>query len=319
METLILATYSFFCWLIFKVFKVPVNKWTLTTAVLGGFFLIASVVIMMNYNHPYTSNARTYFVSTPIITNVNSEVTSVNVKEQEHVKKGDTLFTLDSTVFASRYRTLLASRKLARTRLKQSQQLARARAGSAYDVERYTAEIESYNAQLIEAKYNLDECIVTAPADGLIAQARLRPGMRAVQFPLAPLMTLVDTNEYYVIAAIPQNPIQRLKVGNEAEVIFDALPGKIIKGEVMKIGEVLQQGELQASGRMVNLDTPGAGHLQGSVPIRIKLTSDVSEYFIPGGAKCQVAIYSDYMHHVTPVRKMLLRMKGWMNYLFGEH
>lgn len=314
-----MSIYSFFCWLVFKVFKVPVNKWTLTTAVLGGGVLIISVVLLMNYNHPYTSNARSYFVSTPIVTNVNSQVTSVKVKTQQHVKKGDTLFTLDSTVFVSRYKTLQAARRLAQTRLKQSQKLAKVGAGSTYDIQSYQAEIASYNAQLIEAEYNVRECVVKAPGDGLISQTRLREGMRAVMYPLAPLMTFVDTSEYYVIAAIPQNPMQQLEVGNDAELIFDAIPGVLLKGEVVSIGEVIQQGELQASGKLINLDTPGAGYLQGSVPVRIKITSDISEYFIPGGAKCQAAIYSDHVHHVRIVRKMLLRMKGWTNYVFGEH
>lgn len=318
METLILATYSFFCWLVFKVFKVPVNKWTLTTAVMGGAVLIISVVLMMNYNHPFTSNARTYFVSTPMIANVNSQVTTVNVKEQQHVKKGDTLYTLDSTLYVSRYKTLLASRKLASTRLRESQALARARAGSTYDVERYQAEVESFNAQLIEARWNINECVVTAPADGLITQVRLRPGMRSTNFPLRPLMTFVDTEKYYVVAGLPQNPMQRVKVGDDAELIFDAIPGALIKGKVASIGEALFQGEVQANGTLINLDTP-QGHIQGSVPVYIEITSDMSEYFVPGGAKCQVAVYTQYMHHVAVVRKMLLRMKGWTNFVFGEH
>ena len=35
METLMLLTYAALCWAIFKIFKIPVNKWSLTTAVLG--------------------------------------------------------------------------------------------------------------------------------------------------------------------------------------------------------------------------------------------------------------------------------------------
>lgn len=318
MEALILATYSFFCWLIFKVFKIPVNKWTLTTAVLGGIILIVSAVLMMNYNHPYTSNARTYFVSTPMIASVNSKVTTVPVKEQQHVKKGDTLYTLDSTLFVSRYRTLIAGRKLAQTRLNESRRLARARAGSQYDVEKYQAEVESFNAQLIEARWNIDECVITAPGDGLITQVRLRPGMRSTNFPLRPLMTFIDTKKYFVVAGFPQNPMQRVAIGDEAELIFDAIPGALIKGKVARIGEALFQGEVQANGTLINLDTP-QGHVQGSVPIYIEITDDMSEYFLPGGAKCQVAVYTKYMHHVAVIRKMLLRMKGWTNFVFGEH
>jgi len=311
-----MATYSFLCWLVFKVFKVKVTKWTLTTAVLGGAVLIISIIILMNYNHPYTSNARSYFVTTPIITNVSSEVTDVFVKEKTHVKEGDTLFVLDNTIFKSKVSVLLADLELAKTRLNQSKRLLKARAGSAYDVELYQAKINQINAQLEEARWRVDECVVTAPSNGLITHQRLRVGMRAVEFPLRPLMTFVSTDKQFIIAALPQNPLQRIAVGNEAEVIFDAVPGEIIKGEVINIGEVIAQGELQVSGKLYNFDTPP---IQGSVPVLIEITSDISSFFIPGGAKAQVAVYSEHVKPVQIIRKTLLRMKGWMNYVFGEH
>ena len=316
MELLMMATYSFLCWLTFKVFKVPVNKWSLTTAVMGGFVLIASMVFLMNYNHPYTSNARSYFVTTPIITNVSSVVTEVHIKEKSHVKKGDTLFILDNTIFKSKVSTLYADLNLARIRLNQSIKLYKARAGSSYDVDLYRAEVNKINAQLIDANWRVEQCIVTASSDGLITQQRLRVGMRAVEFPLRPLMSFVSTDKKYIVAALPQNPIQRIAIGNEAEIIFDAIPGVIIKGEIENIGEVISQGEVQVSGTLYNFDTHTP---QGSVPVLIKITSDVSSYFIPGGAKAQVAIYSDHMEPIKIIRRMLLRMKGWLNYVFGEH
>ena len=36
METLMILTYTAFCYTIFKIFKIPLNKWTVPTAVLGG-------------------------------------------------------------------------------------------------------------------------------------------------------------------------------------------------------------------------------------------------------------------------------------------
>lgn len=321
MDLLILLLYSLFCWAIFKFFKVPVNKWTLTTAVLGGVSFIVTIMLLMNYNHPYTSNSRTYFVSTPIISNVSSQVKTVHVYEQSQVKKGDTLFTLDNTVFLSKLKSLKAKLHLANTRLVQSNKLYRASAGSAYDVEMYQSQIEQLNADLIEAKWKVAQCVVTAPTDGLVSQQRLRPGMRAVEFPLKPLMTFIDTERQYIIAAMPQNPLQRLEVGNHAEIIFDAIPGHIFNGKVTRIGGVIAQGELQASGSLHNFDsTLPHGYIpQGSVPILLEVTDDLSSYFIPGGAKTQVAIYSNHMEPVKVVRMVLLRMKSWLNYVFGEH
>ncbi len=344
MDLLIILLYSLLCWTVFKVFKVPVNKWSLTTAFLGGLAIISTTLLLMNYNHPYTSNARTFFISTPIITNVTSTVIDVKVDLQQEVKEGDTLFVLDSTAFYSNVIELEASKKiyeaqikahdaeykLAQKRYNQSKQLAKAEAGSQYDVELYESEaaqakaliqtlkeqIKQADAQLIKARWNLSQCYVLAPYDGLVAQNRLKKGMRAVQFPLRPLMSFVSTDSFYVVAAMPQNPRQRIVEGDKAEVIFDAVPGVIFHGKVNLIGEVIAQGELQANGLLYNFDLP---HIQGSLPYIIEITDDMSAYKIPGGAKAKVAIYSQHIKPVAMIRMVLLRMKGWQNYLFGEH
>lgn len=321
MDLLILLLYTGLCWTIFKVFKVPVNKWTLTTAILGGVGFIVTITLLMNYNHPYTSNSRTYFVTTPIISNVSSQVKTVEVEDQQYVEKGDVLFTLDNTVFVSRVKSLEAELELATKRLNQSRQLYSARAGSGYDVEMYEVEIDKIEAQLTEARWKLQQCVVRAPQDGYVAQQRLRPGMRAVEFPLKPLMTFVDIHTQYIVAAIPQNPLQRVEVGNEAEVVFDAIPGKVFKGKVAEIGKVIAQGELQTKGTLHNFDAAAVhGHVpQGSVPVIIELEDDMSGYTLPGGAKSKTAIYTDHVEMVKVVRKVLIRMKGWLNYIFGEH
>ena len=41
-------------------------------------------------------------------------------------------------------------------------------------------------------------------------------------------------------------------------------------------------------------------------------------YQIPVGAAAQVAIYTKYWHHVSLLRKILLRMRSWQNYVFLE-
>lgn len=316
MEILILSIYAGIAWTVFKVFKVEVNKWSLTTTFLVGFVIISSAVLLMNYNHPYTSNARVYFITTPVITNVSSQVTSVKVGPGASVIKGDTLFTMDSTIFVSRVKYLEATMRLARTRLNQSRQLASARAGSKFDVETYEAQVEQIWTELLEARWKVNQCIVTAKTNGEVAHLRLKEGMRSVEFPLRPVMTIVDTERQYIIGAFAQNPIQRLDTGNVAEVIFDAIPGEIFRGKVIKIGSAVAQGELQAQGTLHDFDSK---QYQGSIPIWIELTDDTNDYFIPGGAKAQMAVYSEHAEPVKIIRMMLMRMKGWLNFVFGEH
>jgi hypothetical protein len=50
----------------------------------------------------------------------------------------------------------------------------------------------------------------------------------------------------------------------------------------------------------------------------IDLTDDVSDYNIPLGAACQIAIYTDHFEGLSLLRKILLRMRSWENYVFTE-
>ncbi|GCV17865.1 membrane fusion protein component of efflux pump [Escherichia coli] len=49
----------------FKIFKIPVNKWTIPTAALGGIFIVSGLILLMNYTHPYTFKAQKAVISIP--------------------------------------------------------------------------------------------------------------------------------------------------------------------------------------------------------------------------------------------------------------
>ena len=44
MELLLILTYTAICVAVFKIFRIPVNKWTLPTAALGGIFLLGAIL-----------------------------------------------------------------------------------------------------------------------------------------------------------------------------------------------------------------------------------------------------------------------------------
>lgn len=99
MDLLILMTYAAIAIAAFKLFKVPVNAYTVLTTALGGIAILAGSLLLMNYNHPYTSVARFYYRTTPIVSGVRGRVTEVLVSDAQHVKAGDVLFKIDPTPF----------------------------------------------------------------------------------------------------------------------------------------------------------------------------------------------------------------------------
>lgn len=94
MDMLIILTYTALCVAIFKTFKIPLNKWSVPTAVLGGVVLLSSIMIIMNYLHPYAKYGKEVFATIPITPLVAGNIKSVDVIPNIEVKKGDVLFTL---------------------------------------------------------------------------------------------------------------------------------------------------------------------------------------------------------------------------------
>ena len=95
MDFLLILTYTAICIAVFKIFKIPLNKWTVPTAALGGVIIIGTLILLMNYNHPYSNMAREFFVTTPIVPAVGGIVTSVEVEANQLVEKGTILFRVD--------------------------------------------------------------------------------------------------------------------------------------------------------------------------------------------------------------------------------
>ncbi len=317
MIDLITITYLALVWVVFKVFKVPVNKWTITTSILVGFLGISLVILVMNYHHPYSKEARMYFYTTPIVPNVSGVVIEVPVKPNEPLNKGDVLFRIDPKPFKYRVAEVSAELTLAREDLADAKQLVKKGAARQRAVDQAMATADSLVAQLGQAQYDLDQTVVLAPTKGYVTHQRLRPGMRAVSMPLRPVMTFIHDEGKIFVAAFTQNPLQVIKPGAEAEFVLDSIPGHVFAAKVVGIVDAIALGQVQPSGDLIDLDSARLKQ-QGRVPVFIEITDDLSEYQLVGGIKGEVAVYSDKYVVFDIIRRVLLRMRAWEKYLFWE-
>ncbi|MEA2115976.1 MAG: biotin/lipoyl-binding protein [Thermodesulfobacteriota bacterium] len=312
METILLLTYFSLCWVIFKIFKIPVNKWSLTTVVLGAVVMMGTLLMGMAYYHPASTSARSYFVTTQIVSNVRGKVTEVLVKPNSPLQGGEILFKIDPTPFQARVDDLTAQLEFARKRLKENRELVKVAGGSTFEVERYEKEVKSYKGKLAGARFNLDSCVVRAPGPGFITHLRVRPGQIAVPFPVAPLMTFVNTDSKIIIAGFTQQPMQNIKPGNHAEILFKGIPGRVFQARVVRTLDALAEGELSPERAMASLTTQLP---EGQIPVIIEIEDDMSGFFVPLGSDAVVAVYSERWHHVTIIRKVLMRAESWRNFL----
>ena len=121
--------------------------------------------------------------------------------------------------------------------------------------------------------------------------------------------------EYNLVVWFHQNNLLRLEDGSAAEVTFDHIPGKVFSGKLRRVLPVPDEDLAWApeNGR----DTPGVAD-QPRIPVVIDISDPrYNQYFtrVPGGSRAQAAVYGEELQELALVRKTLLRMSAWMNYL----
>ena len=177
-------------------------------------------------------------------------------------------------------------------------------------------EVARLRAELEKARYDLERTVVRAPTAGYVTQLLLRPGMMATNLPLRPLLTFVHQESMPLVVAFRQNSALRLKAGYEAEIVYPSIPGRVFKGRVALVLPNLSEGQVQASGTLLGT---GSFDSVSRMLVVIEIIDDMSEFNLPKGTRAQVAVYSDHFSHVAIMRRILLRMSGWQNYLYLDH
>ncbi|MFC7336241.1 HlyD family secretion protein [Haloferula chungangensis] len=194
-------------------------------------------------------------------------------------------------------------------------ELNRARLAETSEINGVNTTVARLEGELAAAQYDLDQTVVRAPTDGVVEQSFLREGMMAVPLPLRPVMVFRHTEKPVFAAAFLQNSAQRLIPDSEVEVVFPAVPGRVFKGKLVRIQEAIAQGQLQPSGAIID---PESIHGEGRVLAVIELDKDLGDFTLVPGTTGVVAVYTHHMHHLGMIRKVLIRMGSWTNYIFSD-
>src|SRR5207244_8120917 len=164
------------------------------------------------------------------------------------------------------------------------------------------AQIVKSEADLISAKYDLEGTTHLAPANGRVANLALRPGVRAAQLPLAPVMSFIEEDDPWVIAFFHQNELRYVEPGNEAEIYMETYPGRIIKCVVDSILWATAQGQMPISGNLPNTQPIAAPEQR--IAVRLLLAPNDRGLFLAAGARGGGAIYTEHGKMIQIVRKV---------------
>ncbi|MFM5070046.1 efflux RND transporter periplasmic adaptor subunit [Aeromonas veronii] len=174
---------------------------------------------------------------------------------------------------ANRLATLLAKNLTSRTLAEQAQNLA--------DTRRYVCQASRQQervdeAQVAQVEARLSERRLLAPFAGVVAEVNSKLGEYMTPSPpgvaMPPVIDLIDDRCLYVSAPIDEVDAARLKVGQSARVLLDAMPGRDFAATVTRIAPYVKELEKQA--RTVEVEAALTA-LPTDVPLLIGYSADL--------------------------------------------
>lgn len=229
------------------------KSWMVYAKVLLGILVLAVCFVFvksMLFNFLFletTDDAQIAAHLTVLNTKVGGIVSIVYFGDNAQVKKGDILFAMDTREYQNSIKQLVAEVSAATAKYwyaageyKRAELEAEKNGYPGAYLESLKAQhsenlalVWAKQAQLDQAKLNLEFTQVKAPADGKIGKMQIEPGF--VIKPQQTVTTFVDYRDRWVVANFKETQLQNLRIGQHVEIEVDAIQDKIFSGHVESI------------------------------------------------------------------------------------
>ncbi len=167
-------------------------------------------------------------------------------------------------------------------------------------------------ADLDAALINLRETTIFAPSDGYVTSLFARPGAVALTTTSSSVMSFVHKTEVRMIGSFPQSSIRHIREDDVAEIALNTQPGKIFRGRVVDIVPATEEGALSPSGDLMRASE---AIQPGPIIVRFAIEDDLSNIQWTIGTAGAAAIYTEKGAPLRIIRKVIIRMYTWLNFL----
>jgi multidrug resistance efflux pump len=196
-------------------------------------------------------------------------------------------------------------------------QLAAARAREANAKLALGSEIDGENttvaqlvAQLDNAKWELDQTTIRAPADGCVSTMAPAVGARAV--PLRSAMSFILANDITLVGVFSQNGFQSVKPGATVKLVFANEPGHIYRSTIGDILQGVGQGQIAVSGILARAESIGTTM---DYPALINVPADMDRNMLRLGMVGTATVISDGAGPIGILANIILWVTAYALYL----
>ncbi|MBM6552200.1 HlyD family secretion protein [Marinomonas ostreistagni] len=269
--------------------------------------ILAGYWVWQHYLYsPWTRDGRVRAHVITIAPDVSGWVTKLHVRDNEEVRKGEVILTIDDArartqvaqleaqVESNRYALELAQHQYERRqKLSQQGQLVsdETTESARIEVQRARAALKLSQAELQAAELDVERSVVRAPEDGYIVNLNLREGNYVSQGNA--VLSLVQKGSLYVTGYFEETKLPRIHEGQAAKITLMS-GGHTLTGTVSSIGKAIADANTTGNSQLlpqvqqtfnwvrlaqripvdITLDPVDDVHLSAGMTVSIRLESD---------------------------------------------
>ncbi|MCG6860655.1 MAG: HlyD family secretion protein [Chromatiaceae bacterium] len=186
------------------------------------------------------------------------------------------------------------------------------------DDEESNAILRSAQSAVEKAELDLANTVVEAPSRGVITDLRTDVGQYAGTG--SPVMTLIAIQDVWISAEFTENNLGHLHPGSPVEILFDVLPGQVLKGELRSIGLGVSAGQAPPPGTLPSVSNNRDWLRQAQrFPVVVGFDVSQSEALhaqLRVGGQASVIAYSDQAGLLRTLGELYIRLMSWLSYAY---
>jgi multidrug resistance efflux pump len=178
------------------------------------------------------------------------------------------------------------------------------------EIDGENANVARTQAQLDDAKWQLAQTTIRAPAHGYVTVMALAVGDRALQ--TRSVMSFIVSDEITIIGMFSPNGFQTIKPGSAVTLVFDNNPGRLYHAKITEIARGVGQGQISVSGMLARVGSIGGVK---EFPAAISIPSDLEPELLRLGMPGTATVFSDKAGVIGLLAWILIWIGSYTAYL----
>jgi multidrug resistance efflux pump len=178
------------------------------------------------------------------------------------------------------------------------------------EIEGENTSVAQLSAQLDNAKWELEQTTVRAPADGYVTAMALAAGARVL--PARAALSFIVAADTMIVGIFPQNGFHTLRPGAAVKLVFADTPGRVFRSTIKESFRGIGQGQVAVSGVLARPESVGTST---DYPVQINIPEGVDRNALQLGKVGTATAFADNAGPIGILASILLWAKAYATYL----